>query len=301
MALFRFQLKPTLGDLPRCSTVLNGVARHYRAERYRTTLSLKSVTRGAALYETPQARHLVTEDSLLIVNHDQEYSLRFEGLATTETFCPFFQPGFVESVAASLTTSTERQLDDIEPRPCAADFCERLYPNSGRIARILRRLRDGFCSPAACDDWLEDGFYDLAAALVALQMRVAEDMERFPGLRVATREELYRRLHRARDVLSSCYADPLTVADAARAAHLSPFHFHRLFRAAFGRTPMSFLQEQRLAAACRLLRTTEAPVTSICFAVGFESLGSFGTLFHKMFHVSPRQFRLQARGRKTAR
>ena len=140
---------------------------------------------------------------------------------------------------------------------------------------------------------IQDQFYILAAALVELRNGVREEVEKFPGQRPATRAELYRRLHRGRDFLSSCHAQPVNVALAAKAAHLSPYHFHRMFKLAFHQTPIQFLQECRLAAARRLLVATDEPVTSICLAVGFESLGSFSWLFRKRFGLSPRQFRLQ--------
>jgi len=72
---------------------------------------------------------------------------------------------------------------------------------------------------------------------------------------------------------------------------LSPFHFQRMFKLAFGQTPMQYLQDTRLTAARRLLAHTGDDITSICFAVGFESLGSFSWLFRKRFGVSPRTFR----------
>jgi AraC-like DNA-binding protein len=294
MSGFQFRLHPTAKDLAHCSTLLNGVAQRYSVQQYRTTLSLKSVTRGNAYYETPQGRHLVTPDSFLILNHDQEYSLEFQGPATTETLCPFFQPGLVDHVACSTGTPVASQLDEIATDARSVDFCERLYPRTGRIGVLLARLHAGVRSPGASAAWFEDSMYDLAAALVELRGRTLLEAEQFPGLRQSTRQELYRRLHRGRDFLSSCFREPITVAAAAQAAHLSPYHFHRMFRAAFGQTPMQFLQERRLNSARTLLATTDQPVTAICFAVGLESLGSFSWLFRKRFGVSPREFRLQS-------
>ena len=296
MLAFQVRFNPPFGELPHCSALLSGAAQQYRVQQHRTTLSLKSVSHGAALYVTPQGRHLVTEDSFLILNQGQEYSLEFQGLSITETLCPFFQRGFVEHVADSLVTPPSRQLDEIAPCSPLTDFYEHLYPKSGRIASLLHRLRRGLPTLAACNPWLEDQFYTLAAALVELRNNVREDVDEFPGQRPATRAELYRRLHRGRDFLSSCYTEPISVAMAAKAAHLSPYHFHRMFKLAFHQTPMQFLQERRLAAARRLLLATDRPVTSICFAVGFESLGSFSWLFRKRFSLSPSRFRVQRSG-----
>jgi hypothetical protein len=151
MTDFQFRLNPPVRELVRCSAVLRGVARHYRVEQYRTTLSLKSVRSGAALYVTRQGRHLVADDTFLILNQGQEYSLAFQGAVATETLCPFFQPGFLEHVAGSLATPAARQLDDIAPRCPQTDFYERLYPSRGRVASLLDGLhrRVGTRTPTA--------------------------------------------------------------------------------------------------------------------------------------------------------
>jgi AraC-like DNA-binding protein len=289
--MFRFRINPAARDLPHCSALLHGVARSYQVVRYRTTLSVKSVVRGAAYYTTPRGRYLVTEDAFLVLNGGQVYDLEFEGRGTTETLCPFFQPGFVEHVAHSLASPAGRQLDEIEADGPGAEFCERLYPMQGAVASALHALRRGLATPEACGAWLEDQLYALAAGLVGIQRQVRREIDQFPGGRPATREELYRRLHRGRDFLACCYDRPVTVGEAARAARLSPSHFHRMFKAAFGTTPMQFLQQRRLAVARRLLTTTDLPVTTVGLAVGFESLGTFSWLFRKRFGLSPRQFR----------
>jgi AraC-like DNA-binding protein len=286
MADFQFRLNPRAPELPYCSAVLNGRATRYEVDGYRTTLSLKSVVRGAARYHTPQGHYLLTPGSFLILNDGQRYSLEFEGgvRVQTETLCPFFQRGFLEQAAAG-------DLDNIDPSTPALDFCERLYPKTGSVARALADLHAGLRGPHPSTPWLEDRMYALAQSLAGLRLQVRREAESFPGLRPATRMELYRRLHRGRDFLLSCYDQPLTVAAAARVATLSPFHFQRMFKLAFGQTPMQFLQQTRLEAARRLLAHTGDGITTICYAVGFESPGSFSWLFRKRFGVSPRGFR----------
>jgi AraC-like DNA-binding protein len=285
MADFQFRLNPRAPELPHCSAVLNGRGTRYEVVGYRTTLSLKSVVRGAARYHTPQGHYLLTPDSFLILNDGQRYSLEFEGGGgETETLCPFFQRGFLEQASAA-------DLDDIDPPTPALDFCERLYPKTGAVAHALGDLHAGLRGPHPSTPWLEDGMYALAQSLAGLRLQVRTEAQSFPGLRPATRMELYRRLYRGRDFLMSCYDQPLTVSAAARVATLSPFHFQRMFKLAFGQTPMQFLQQTRLEAARRLLAHTADGITTICFAVGFESPGSFSWLFRKRFGVSPRGFR----------
>jgi AraC-like DNA-binding protein len=102
---------------------------------------------------------------------------------------------------------------------------------------------------------------------------------------------LARHLLKAKDLADACYADALTVDDLASAAGLSPSYFSREFSRTFGETPHQYLLTRRLERAAALLRTTDWPVTDICFAVGASSVGSFTTSFRRMFDMSPVAYR----------
>src|ERR1700682_3995989 len=86
-------------------------------------------------------------------------------------------------------------------------------------------------------------------------------------------------LRRARDLMDREYAQPLDVPALARAALMSPGHFSRSFRAAFGETPYSYLMTRRIERAKALLRRGDLTVTEVCFEVGCSSLGSFSSRF----------------------
>jgi AraC-like DNA-binding protein len=98
-------------------------------------------------------------------------------------------------------------------------------------------------------------------------------------------------LRRARDLLDREYARPLDVPAMARAALMSPSHFARQFRAAFGETPYAYLQSRRLERAMALLRRGEKSVTDVCLAVGFTSLGSFSSTFTRLVGEPPSTYR----------
>jgi len=85
--------------------------------------------------------------------------------------------------------------------------------------------------------------------------------------------------------------EKLPLQSIARLAHLSPFHFHRAFCAVFGETPHAYRTRRRLERASRLLKETDFPVTEVCLDTGFESVGSFSTLFRRRYGASPTEFR----------
>ncbi len=102
---------------------------------------------------------------------------------------------------------------------------------------------------------------------------------------------LARHLLRARDLASARYAEPLDVAALAARAHVSPTHFARCFKAAYGSTPHQYLLGRRLERAAFLLRETDRPVTEVCLDVGFASLGTFSATFRRMLGVTPSAYR----------
>jgi AraC-like DNA-binding protein len=102
-------------------------------------------------------------------------------------------------------------------------------------------------------------------------------------------------IERARQYVDKHYARPLTIERLAALAGLSSFHFIRAFRAATGATPHQYLRARRLDRARELLVTTPMPVTEICDAVGFQSLGSFSSLFRKVTGETPAAYRAARR------
>jgi AraC-like DNA-binding protein len=98
-------------------------------------------------------------------------------------------------------------------------------------------------------------------------------------------------LRRAKDLVDRAYAQPLDVAALARQAHVSPAHFSRRFKEAFGESPHQYVLARRVERAQELLRNTDLSVSEICLEVGFQSLGSFSAAFHRVAGMSPTAYR----------
>jgi len=97
-------------------------------------------------------------------------------------------------------------------------------------------------------------------------------------------------LRGARDLIDRDYAQPLDVPVMAAHALMSPAHFSRQFRAAYGETPYSYLMTRRIERAMALLRDGMS-VTDACMAVGCTSLGSFSSRFSELVGMSPSSYR----------
>lgn len=112
-------------------------------------------------------------------------------------------------------------------------------------------------------------------------------------LALVTPEELANLAHlrRARDLMDREYAQPLDVDAIARSALMSPAHFSRQFRAAYGETPYGYLMTRRIERAKALLRRGDMSVSEVCWAVGCTSLGSFSARFTQLAGETPTAYR----------
>ena len=104
----------------------------------------------------------------------------------------------------------------------------------------------------------------------------------------------HKSIRLARVLMDRRYDTPITIDDLSREVALSPYYLIRAFKHVYKQTPHQYLISLRIARAKELLRRTDLSVTDICAEVGFESLGSFSTLFHKAVGWSPSIYRARA-------
>ena len=98
------------------------------------------------------------------------------------------------------------------------------------------------------------------------------------------------RIRAAVERIERDYAQPLTVADLARAASMSRYHFSRRFRAATGHSPYRYLIRYRVERGADRIAQGRS-VTEAAFEVGFGDLGRFASAFRARFGTLPSRFR----------
>lgn len=115
-----------------------------------------------------------------------------------------------------------------------------------------------------------------------------------PTLPADRTADLYvARINRAIDHIVSHLGQPLRLDAVAAAAGLSPFHFHRVFKAFAGETLNEFVKRHRLQRALYLM--SHAPrrsLTAVALDCGFSSSSDFSRCFRQHFGVPPRAFDL---------
>ncbi len=103
---------------------------------------------------------------------------------------------------------------------------------------------------------------------------------------------LYRRVVQSKLFIDHNFADPINLENIADEANFSKFHFIRLFKKTYAKTPHQYLIKVRIEKAKELLKT-DCSIQHVCYAVGFESISSFTELFKKLIKLTPSSYQIQ--------
>jgi AraC-like DNA-binding protein len=254
--------------------ILNGRAAAFEGGGDEPELSLKWLAQGAAEYRTEGRSYRLAGPAQLALNRGQPYRMAMRG--PSESFVLFFPRAAADAAWQARSGRVEAfpeipTLASASPAALQARLAElRAVAQCGRPdgARLLEM---------AC------AVLNEVAALAHERRRLAT---RLPVMRRTTRDELLRRLVRAEAYLADEGADA-TLAGAARAAALSPFHLIRVFDAVFGETPLAYAAAKRLDRAHAALRNGAQPIAEIARAAGYESRNAFDRAFQRRFRVTP--------------
>jgi AraC-like DNA-binding protein len=270
----------------RDNLVLHARARRHTVSGYSGPLSIKTVLSGVVTWRVAGRDLAVDPASFLVLNHGETYSLDLDSPHPLETACAFFAEGFVERFAQDATTPLAASLDRPDRPAPRLSFLSRLHtdPRGAILDRVQTLARR--CSAELQPSSFEEDFLLLADSLLLLYSEIRSQIARLPAVKASTREELFRRLQTGREYLHGSLDQPVSLDVTARTACLSPYHFHRAFTQAFGRTPHAYLTHLRLARAQSLLRSG-TPVIQTCTEVGFTSTASFSRLFRSAFGIPP--------------
>jgi AraC family transcriptional regulator len=99
------------------------------------------------------------------------------------------------------------------------------------------------------------------------------------------------RLRRVTDYIDANLPRPIPLAELSSLAHLSRFHFARLFKVSTGMSPHRFIVQRRIDRACALLRNASLPIKTVAGAVGFRTTNHFSTMFRRVIGCPPGVYR----------
>ena len=234
--------------------------------------------------------HQIKDDTYLLTNQGQRYSLALDNKVETETFNIHFGDTFSQEALHAFSHGHTQLLDN----PSAYTTVSLLFNNHTRYRSphfnaLISRLYHHTQMFRAHE--FEEDLYALFSHLYCQQTRVSVALENLPVQKKSTRMEIQQRLFHALNKIHDCYGDVLSLDELAATACLSKFHFLRLFREAFGLSPAQYLQQVRLARAKTLLSQTSLPLTEIAAQVGIQNASSLSRLISQRLGQPPSELR----------
>jgi len=172
----------------------------------------------------------------------------------------------------------------------AADqFDDTLSPNDlqfGYLANSLAQLLE------TARRELERDSEAAKASLVTASHILQAEIERCSGANGSTRSGLAAwQVVRVRAYVDSNLHRTIHIRDLSAVARLSPAHFSRQFKLAFGQSPHAYVVRRRLERACHLMMTSAEPLSEIALSVGFSDQAHLCRLFRQAFGQSPANWR----------
>lgn len=273
------------------SAVISARTRRVEYPEFKQLLSIKTVAGGAENYFIDGRRITVDDDTFAIFNQDRVYASHIESLRPVHSFCIFFDREVTAQAWHSLARSASALDDGAGAELTPGEFAERLYEHENLVSPVLRHIRRAVDAGPVDDAWLEEQLLFLLSRMLRLQHTTMRVEAVVPSRKASTRHELMRRLSLGVDFMLSRYRDPVLLKDIAAAAHLSPFHFLRVFKTVYRISPSEYLSRKRAAAALRLLRESAWSMNEIAEHVGFGSRTSMYRHLRSHYGVEPRALR----------
>lgn len=227
-----------------------------------------------------------------LTNASQVYDLDIP--TSAETFNIHFGEQFLEEILESFRFP--QKLDqDWRIKGTPYHVYNRLYPENPLLHRLIlaiqTREEEGFLDPL----WLEEQLYNILCIILSISHKDFDNINQLPAMRTSSREEIFRRLSLAADLIYAHYDQALSLEELAQCSFFSKFHFLRLFKVAFGQSPHQFITQVRIQKAKEWLEYTDWPIHLIAESIGLENTSSFSRLFRQRTSMYPTTFRSMSR------
>jgi AraC-like DNA-binding protein len=234
---------------------------------------IAAVTGGTFRYRSSLGSAVLAPGALLLGNDCHCFECSHEHGVGDRCLSFRLTPEFLETVVSSI------------PHARRTSFSVPRLPPHDRLLPVIA------AAEAARDDGYAGAFEELAlriAGAVCGALNESKTRAPTPGVR----DE--RRISAVLRHIEAQVDEPLSIAELAHAAAMSPYHFLRTFRALVGMTPHQFILHARMKRAAVSLRRTHENISAIAFAAGFGDLSTFNRRFHRIFGLSPSAYRARS-------
>jgi AraC family transcriptional regulator len=270
------------------SLVFSSLSEFYQPV-YSNGFSIKYVLEGIERYTLNKRQYPIETGSYLLSNNTMDGNVEIDKGKNVKGICINILPEFIAEVVASHqrpdTAYSDAELGHFfttnlffENQYRAQDTC---------LGKSLKNLTNTIQqNKINNDEFTIEFFYEISEQIIADQIPVFKQLQAIPSLKAITKKDLYRKLLRGRDFADNYFTHSLTIENIAQEACMSEYHFFRLFKSVFGKSPNQYLIQKRLELGQNMLHLG-ASVSIAASETGFADIYSFSKAFKKYFGVSP--------------
>jgi AraC family transcriptional regulator len=273
---------------PDTNTVYHTVAQDLYVNDVFKNFSVKVLLRGEAIYKsgTSYTRLASPFDILIAPSHDDS-SVELQSGNTTELICIDMQQDLIQQAIsyARKDIFSEKQISNDE---LFAKFSGSYRLEELGCKSIIEQLHKGIIKDCDKVNVNQEWFLNLATALVSEKKSFSLDC-----IKKSTKDELMRRLMIAKDYIDESFLFNPPVRQVAKISMMSPYHFFRSFKKAFGVTPYQYMLDKRLQYSLLLMQNGEMPIEVIAYKCMFADLFTFSKAFKRNFGICPSIWRRQ--------
>jgi AraC family transcriptional regulator len=270
------------------SVVLNVKTNQTYRDNIRGPLSFFTNLSGVSQVSNGPKSAKINPGFFYISNPDQRYTLEVNNV-NTETLNIHFGDHWADQVFRTLSTSPEKLLDEsIFTTPIARiELHNKLYEINPSLHLLLEDLK--LCG----DDKLleEEKLFSVLSHLLAEGKQLKKIESELPVVKNSTKQEIFKRLVDATDYIYSNLNQEISLDALSSISCLSKFHFLRLFKLAFEKTPHQFITEIKIKQATSLLTNTKLEVQEVAKRFGFKDSSTFSRLYFNQTGRYPSQAR----------
>lgn len=257
-----------------------------------TPLSIKCAFNGKEFYKFRNTTYAVHDANFLLLNEGNRYESYIKSESVTESFTLNFTKNNIKALTAFIS-GTATQIIDNPLRDARSDFrvFEKLYSHNHKTHLYIKAIKNYYGEGRNDQHQIVEILYLFLEELISLNNHTSFEIDQVEAKKRTTREEIYKRIHVAKDYIQSCYDENISLEYLSKICFLNPFHLLREFKKYFKDTPHKYLTQVRMQEAKKLIEKNKASIFDIALKVGFEDVSSFSKLFKNYFGIAPQVYR----------
>jgi AraC family transcriptional regulator len=251
---------------------------------------IKYVHRGTENYTLNHNKFAVNKGEYLLTSNNKEGKVCIDSKSVVEGICINLNTSLIaEAVASTIAPDTAQPDLDLDKYFGAAYFTDFKFDSSETYTgAYLQHLGGLLASHTLSSTFFDSEFYySIAQTVVKDYSKVIQQLQQLPAARLATKKWLLVKLAEGKAYLDCNFTSELSVTEAAKYCGISQFHFFRLFKIVYGKSPWQYILQKRLLFAQHLIVENGIAIGDAALQCGFGDVFSFSKAFKKKFGYSP--------------